>query len=514
MEVIAQNPAAILLGITMLAALCMLGLNAAEGGSAHAMHAKNLSEKMSACFGELEVLQGKVAELEKAEEPDEEALKAAREAYQAKAQEFDGLKPQLEQAKANAARFDLLRQAEELAAQRRQGKQFVPPTEQDPMAAEPTDHIARGKAHVQAFEFWANGMEGKISGRQWNELLMPADPRKRKFAGKNSIVMPKPLAALVIGGHRGKAMLAEAKAMLSSSTSEGYTVPTHDIEELLRLPSEVATLYQMVRQLPMRNNVAYIPRLKQVDRSTSGDGTPGINDGDLAGVAITLGDSEGDQYNETEASFEQETLNTYRLDAKTQVSDEFERRSFLNIGAFINEMFVLGIQNAFDWLIINGSGSSQATGYRNDGNIETVTRQTVATCTPKDLTELEFGILPQYRGENCVYVMSDNALKKLRLTEDSDGYPVLTRSYQGGPLNRLNGYRFVSTTRAPAAGVDGDMAFMNPRAYGFAVEEEMMVGRSEHQYFDQGEVVYVVRAWVGGKPITPRAIAMLDNEAS
>lgn len=348
---------------------------------------------------------------------------------------------------------------------------------------------SEGKADHEHIAAWYGFIAGEdLTAEQMNRL-QPTDDRHLAAAKKGLAArMPKALA---------KVMLSTNATGYATDSGTGFLRPDPLVAELLKMPVAMPNLFQLVRRIPAFAGRASWPVLDQT------------NGGNFAGVAHTWKATEGADKAETEPYFSEFTFATHELSSWTEVSLQAISRSVIDIVAEIQRLMRDAAMFEFSRVILNGSGTNQPTGIVGASGINSVTRQTASQVNWQDLNRLKYALTQGNRTAGGFYTLDDTVEAHLSEKVDSDGRPLIVSSTDSAIGERLAGRRFVSHEHTPALGTAGDIIFGNWQQYGFGVEEDITIARSDHASFKSGRVVFRMIAFVGGKPIQTSAFAQL-----
>jgi HK97 family phage major capsid protein len=226
------------------------------------------------------------------------------------------------------------------------------------------------------------------------------------------------------------------------------------------------------------------PRLKQ-----------GSGSNQYGGVVVEWTAESADK-SETEAQFDQLTVEAFEVSAYTELGRTLTNRSAIDLPGLLTKLFRPAVMNAIDMAIISGSGVGRPKGILT-ASIQSANRATASQVNYADLVDLETKIAPQLRA-NCVFSMNDGALQYLKKKVDSTGRLIFVESPNKSMPGTLLGYPVLVNRRQPALGSTGDVIFGDLSQYITAVEEEVVIASSEHYKFRSGVTSFVVYALVGG----------------
>jgi HK97 family phage major capsid protein len=453
-----------------------------------------IRKQMKALYSEIEGLQEKMDSAEKA--GDGKAYESAKVEFDGKTRDFEALEQKAEVAAVHSARAKKLAELDRLAGKSDGGGQdgdLDGKTIPSGTPAEPIDHDAREQELTTHFFGY---LEGKTLSGQARAAMLPRSRGWKKAS--SGIVVPNRISRLV---------LPEAfcgKEMLSADNTA--VIPEEMKPELMRYPAEAPAVFPRVTQVPTQTGTLKWPKLTQAAPGAEG----GASEFAEHGYVACDWTAEGAEKPETTPQFEQFEITTGELAARTEISQTLLRRSPLNMEALISELFRGALLHKIDAGVINGDGTAKPEGILQ-ASLTAVNRAGATAVSPEDLIDLEHTIAPQLR-PGSVWIMADTVLKYLKKLTDQDDKPLFPRD-ANGQLTKINGYPVIPTLRVPALGTAGDVIFGNPRYYIAAVEQEIVVMKSEHRYMERGTVLFVVWAQVGGEVGFTRAFTKLGDPA-
>jgi len=452
---------------------------------------KKLIEQGETILAEIGVLEGKVAEAEEGE-----AKTVAKAALDDKEKDWVALEAKIVEAKAFAAKELVLAEATRLAA-------TVPGGDLS-ASAQAKDHDAEMEAKSVAFEKFVRGRS--LSDGEM-DLMTPQSKRFKEAAG--GVVVPAALGYKMFGASWAEAVLSgihvpgfEAKALplTSGQATMAALIPQDYRRELLELPAEPPHIMGRATIVDSPTGTVTWPRLVQSDTNEYG------------GVVVNE-TAEGGTKPETEPQFEQLEISTIEVSAYTEVSATMLRRSALALEALISRLFRAALLDHFDRRFILGTGIGQIAGIVPTVGIRAVARAGAGAVSYADLVNLEHAVRAYHRA-GATWVIGDDVVQSLKLVMDLMGRPLFVPDPSTGAYRTLLGYPYIATHRTPALGVSGDVIFGDLREYIVAVEQEIVVKRSEHFRFRNNVVAFVIYALVGGRLVQPRAMSILEGEES
>lgn len=293
----------------------------------------------------------------------------------------------------------------------------------------------------------------------------------------------------------------KASTMVSGTPSlGGYTIPEDFRLPVQDLPPEPASLVSRVTVIPCPTGEVTMPMSVQTDSNEFGG---------MTGSWI----SEAGEKPKTDTTFTQVKIAASEYAMHTQISHRLLSRSAIGMEQWITTKARQVCMNALDTAIISGDGSGKPLGIQQTAGIRTVARATASTVSWEDLVDLKYALRPNHRAMG-VFVVEDGVMQTLEKTKDLEGRPLFTTSTANGVYDRLVGYPYISTTRLPAIGTEGDVMFVDLSEYYLAMEEDIVVKRSDDFAFTNNVATIAIFFVAGGKFIQPRVGALLSDAAS
>jgi len=304
-------------------------------------------------------------------------------------------------------------------------------------------------------------------------------------------------------GHSHEEIVSALKAstmVSSTATLGGYTVPEDFRLPVLDLPPEPPSLVERVTVIPCPTGEVTMPKSTQSDSDEFGG---------MTGAWI----SEAGEKQKTDTAFEQMKIAAHEYAMHTQISHRLLSRSAIGMEQWITTKARQVCLNALDNAIISGDGSGKPLGIQQTAGIRTVARAGAGAVVWEDLVDLKYALRPNHRARG-VYVIEDGVMQGLEKAKDSEGRPLFTTSTANGIYDRLVGYPYISTTRLPAIGTEGDAMFVDLSEYYLAMEEDIVVKRSDDFAFTNNVATIAIFFVAGGKCVQPRTAALLSDTGS
>ena len=384
------------------------------------------------------------------------------------------------------------------------------------------DHFAEARAASAAFY---KVIRGEIVEGKEFELIEPKSDKLRsckKAAG--GVVMPPSLAVQIFGkrwgycmglldswqGHTGyyemmgkmadalQGKVVTSGTPLGTVTGDASVVPWDFRPNLLELPPEGPHMVQRATVVPAPAGNVTWPRLVQSDANEYG------------GVCVEWIE-EASEKPETEPDFEQVQILCHEVAAYTEISDRMLSRSAIALEALLARLYRGAILSALDQVLVNGSGVGQPLGIVNTTGIRTVARATAGTVVENDFIGLKHAILPHHRA-GAEWLLGDDIEMALELLTDAQRRRIFGSLETGNPT-KIKGYPYEVSMRMPTMGHAGDVVYGLWREYILAMEQEVVVKRSEHYRFRHNRTAFSVFMVVGGRCVQPRAFSILGDES-
>lgn len=442
-----------------------------------------------------------------AEEKDAEKAKTLQADVQAKREEFDALEAKVETAVAQAERQTRLAQAKRMLTVVPPGDVGDQPEPEPQVPAQAKDHVAAERLKVQGVYDYCCGKA--LSGQMQQALA----PRSDKFVqGAGGVALPRSIFQGIFGKLLTDKVWGKTNPLDSSGgqgVGEANLVPQEYIPQLLQLPGEPTFLLQMCTIVPTTTGTLTYPRLVQTDANEYG------------GVSMSW-ISEGTSKPETQPEFEQLEVAAHELAGHTQITHRLLSRSAISLEALLSNLFRDACYHAVDVAFLTGSGTGQPLGIINDANVRVVTRAAVNQVEWNDLVNLATALLPHHRG-NGRFSLDTTVENHLMIQHEANyaaqtartARPLFFPSVAGGPYTRLApGYPYNVTQRTRNLGQAGDVIFGDWSKYLCAMEQDVVVKRSDHYAFLNNVATFVVYLVLGGRASLPRAFAYLSAATS
>lgn len=209
---------------------------------------------------------------------------------------------------------------------------------------------------------------------------------------------------------------------------------------------------------------------------------------------------EGGELTWGDATFDQTTMDAYKLHVAIKVTEELLYDNAYNLEGYITTQFGKALANAEEDAFLNGDGSGKPTGLFTSATAF----DSVDTLDSDSLISLVYALKRPYR-KNASFIMNDATIAAIRKLKDNNGAYIWQPSYQAGEPDRVLGYAVHTSAYAPTTGIAfGDYSYYNIGDRGtrsFAELRELFAGN--------GMIGYVAKERVDGKLLLPEAVQVL-----
>lgn len=351
------------------------------------------------------------------------------------------------------------------------------------------------------FKFVGGGLSGTLSDREFDALQPRNKELLRSIESKQVVTVPRRVMARIFPGLLSEFGQFSEKALPMTSGDNdaaggraNLLIPEYG-RELRQLPTSEPSFFLRVTKKPVIGGTLIETRLKQDDANEFG------------GVEVAWTDEEDDAP-DTEMEIERVTINCHPAKAYTS----FTRTLMLRDRFSLETELVSKLRKAFmalcDRAIVSGTGVKQPIGIRILDGVRTVARLVADTVSYDDFVNVEHAVLPEHR-IGATFAVSDSVLKACKKIKDTTGRPIFSATTGSGPYDRLDNWPYFGATRCSAIGTSGDVMFGDFLNYWLAIEEEIVIARSEHAEFKKGGIAIRADALIGGRPMYERAFAIL-----
>jgi HK97 family phage major capsid protein len=244
----------------------------------------------------------------------------------------------------------------------------------------------------------------------------------------------------------------------TTSTTGGYLVPPQFIQELVMLRRATAPLLNFIRMVPTRSNLVYVPTQTTV---------------------MTVGwTAENATKPSTDEVFSQIAVNVFTLAGIAKVSNQLLEDSTPAVDAVVREDLMRGLNIEMDRVVLNGSGTGQATGILNQSGITgTAVSAGTAVAIIDDVLAAIGRLQQAYFGNPDLIVMAPRTWTKLIGAKDTAGRYLALGTVVGSQT--LNEPGLPSPTGATADGMGmGGGPIWNMFGFPVCIDANMPINQS------------------------------------
>ena len=231
----------------------------------------------------------------------------------------------------------------------------------------------------------------------------------------------------------------------------------------------------------------------------------------IAGThSVAAWTAENAAYTESNPTFDQKTIDAYKLTDLIKVSIELLDDGAFPLEPYIAQEFANAFGVAEETAFCVGSGSGQPTGlFTANGGTVGVTAAGATAVTADEIISLIYALKAPYR-KNAKFLMNDSTVAALRKLKDGNGQYLWQPSVQAGQPDKLLGYDIFTSPYVPvmAAGAYA-IAYGDFQNYWIADRTGRTVQRLNELYSTNGQVGFVATERVDGKIIMPEGIQLL-----
>lgn len=274
---------------------------------------------------------------------------------------------------------------------------------------------------------------------------------------------------------------------VGSDGSGGYLVPDTYNDTLLKGLTEKNVIRQIARVIPTTHRM-HIPVSNGI-----GDATWVI---------------EGEPWSFNEASFGEVILDAYKLATTIRASDEMLEDGGVDLEAFLRNLFVERISDAEERAFIRGDGNGKPLGLIYQADVGVMSESEGDLCTD-DLISLEHSVPQSYR-DKAVWLMSDDAYRRLRCIIHYQGHPLWDDPLEDdGMIRLLNHPVYICKAMDDVAPGSIPVMFGDFQHYWIGDRGKRVMKRLVERYADRGQVAFITSERVDAKLVLPEAVKML-----
>lgn len=213
-------------------------------------------------------------------------------------------------------------------------------------------------------------------------------------------------------------------------------------------------------------------------------------------------------YPETDETFGQVTLDSYKIGTAIRVSEELINDSVFDLESYMTAEFARRIGTEEEKSFLIGDGSKKPTGIFTQAD---VTGPTTATkdITFDDMIELYHSLPAPYR-KNAVWILHDSTVKAIRKLKDGNGNYIWQPSTQAGQPDLILNRPYYTSTFAPLPEAGNKaIAFGDFSYYWIADRQGRTFKRLNELYAANGQIGFLASQRVDGKLVLPEAVKVL-----
>ncbi|MCR4629633.1 MAG: phage major capsid protein [Clostridium sp.] len=219
---------------------------------------------------------------------------------------------------------------------------------------------------------------------------------------------------------------------------------------------------------------------------------------------------ENSAYTESNPTFDQKTIDAFKLTDLVKVSIELLQDSMFDLESYIAGEFARAFGIAEEEAFCVGTGLNQPTGiFTAKGGTVGVNAAASNAITADEMISLVYSLKSPYR-RNAKFLMNDATVSIIRKLKDNNGAYLWQPSVQAGEPDRLLGYELYTSPYVPTAAAGAlAVAFGDFKNYWIADRSGRTVQRLNELYSTSGQVGFVATERVDGKVILPEGIQLL-----
>lgn len=212
--------------------------------------------------------------------------------------------------------------------------------------------------------------------------------------------------------------------------------------------------------------------------------------------------AENGAYTESGPTFDQKTIDAFKLTDLVKVSIELLQDSMFDLESYIAGEFARAFGIAEEEAFCVGTGTVG------------VTAASATAITADELINLIYSLKSPYR-RNAKFLMNDATVSMIRKLKDKNDAYLWQPSLQAGEPDKLLGYDLYTSPYVPVAASGAlTVAFGDFKNYWIADRSGRTVQRLNELYSTNGQVGFVATERVDGKVILPEGIQLLKMKTS
>jgi len=226
-------------------------------------------------------------------------------------------------------------------------------------------------------------------------------------------------------------------------------------------------------------------------------------------------DEEG-PYTDSDDSFGQVTIGSFKLGTTIKVSEELINDSVFDLENYISKEFARRIGSREEEAFFTGDGNGKPLGFLNKtgGADIGVTAASATAITADEIIDLYYSLKTPYR-KNAVWILNDATVKAIRKLKDSTGQYLWQPALTEGTPDKLLGRPVYTSAYMPTAAAGAKtIAFGDFKYYWIADRQGRSFRRLNELYATTGQVGFLGSQRVDGKLILSEAVKVLVQKAS
>lgn len=225
-------------------------------------------------------------------------------------------------------------------------------------------------------------------------------------------------------------------------------------------------------------------------------------------------DEEG-PYVDSDDSFGQVTIGSFKLGTTIKVSEELINDSIFDLESYISKEFARRIGSREEEAFFTGDGNGKPLGFlaATGGADVGVKASSTTAITADEIIDLYYSLKTPYR-KNAVWILNDATVKAVRKLKDSTGQYLWQSALTEGTPDKLLGRPVYTSAYMPtvAAGAK-TVAFGDFKYYWIADRQGRSFRRLNELYATTGQVGFIGSQRVDGKLILSEAVKVLAQKA-
>ena len=221
--------------------------------------------------------------------------------------------------------------------------------------------------------------------------------------------------------------------------------------------------------------------------------------------------AENGAYTPSDPSFDQKTIDAFKLTDLVKVSIELLQDSMFDLEGYIAAEFARAFGAAEEEAFCVGTGVGQPTGIFTAQGGEVGVPD--AALSADDIISLVYALKRPYR-RNAKFLMNEKTVSQIRKYKDGNGAYLWQPALQAGEPDKVLGFELYTSPYVPEATSGAyAVAFGDFHNYWIADRSGRTVQRLNELYSTNGQVGFVATERVDGKVILPEGIQLLKMKA-